>query len=202
MIYEALYILKEEVNSYLASQGLQEDVVLENIAFLDSESEAMQPVTDKVVLTLLNLNEEATLRNFPNNRVENNKVMIRNNKISLNLYILFSSNKTGYDISLKYLSKVLEFFQGKHIFTQSNTNFNHNDPTLATMGDFRYTLELYTPTFENLNYIWGTLGGRQLPSALYKMSLVVIERDVTLSEAPEISEITLNGYVSTTTDML
>jgi len=188
MIYEALYILTEELNSYLESVDLNKDVILDNIAFLDNEQDATQPMSDKVVLTLLNLNEEATLRNFPNNRVENNRQAYRNNKISLNLYILFSSNKNGYDQSLRYLSRVLEFFQGKNIFTQSNTNFSHSDPTLMALGDFRYTLELYTPTFENLNYIWGTLGGRQLPSALYKMSLVVIDRENTLQESPLITE--------------
>jgi hypothetical protein len=188
MIYEALYILVGELNSYLASQGLQEDVVLDNIAFVENEPDSNQPMTDKVILTLLNLNEEVTMRNLPNNRVQNNKVAYRNNKINLNLYILFSSNKTGYDISLKYLSRVLEFFQGKSIFTQANTNFDHSDPILSAMGDFRYTLELYTPTFENLNYIWGTLGGKQLPCALYKMSLVVIDREATLAESPQIME--------------
>lgn len=188
MIYEALHVLIGELNSYLSSQGLEEDVVLDNIAFVESEPDSTQPMTDKVVLTLLNLNEEVTMRNLPNNRIENNKVAYRNNKINLNLYILFSSNKTGYDIALKYLSRVLEFFQGKSVFTQANTNFDHSDPILGAMGDFRYTLELYTPTFENLNYIWGTLGGKQLPCALYKMSLVVIERDATLNESPQITE--------------
>jgi hypothetical protein len=188
MIYEALYILIGELNSYLSSQGLDEDVVLDNIAFVENESDSTQPMADKIVLTLLNLNEEVTMRNLPNNRVENNKVAYRNNKINLNLYILFSSNKTGYDISLKYLSRTLEFFQGKNVFTQANTNFDHSDPILSAMGDFRYTLELYTPTFENLNYIWGTLGGRQLPSALYKMSLVVIDRETTLNESSQITQ--------------
>lgn len=188
MIYEALYILIGELNSYLASQGLDEDVVLDNIAFVENESEATPSMANKVVLTLLNLNEEVTMRNLPNNRIESNKIAYRNNKINLNLYILFSSNKTGYDISLKYLSRILEFFQGKSVFTQANTNFEHSDPILSAMGDFRYTLELYTPTFENLNYIWGTLGGRQLPSALYKMSLVVIDREATLNESPKIIE--------------
>lgn len=188
MIYEALYILIGELNSYLLSQGLNEDVILDNIAFVENEQDSTQPMADKIVLTLLNLNEEVTMRNLPNNRVENNKVAYRNNKINLNLYILFSSNKTGYDSSLKYLSRILEFFQGKNVFTQANTNFDHSDPILSAMGDFRYTLELYTPTFENLNYIWGTLGGRQLPSALYKMSLVVIDRETTLNESSQITQ--------------
>jgi hypothetical protein len=196
MIYEALYILVGELNSYLASQGLNEDVILDNIAFVENESDSTEPMTDKVVLTLLNLNEEVTMRNLPNNRVESNKVVYRNNKINLNLYIIFSSNKTGYDISLKYLSRLLEFFQGKSVFTQSNTNFDHSDPILSSMGDFRYTLELYTPTFENLNYIWGTLGGKQRPSALYKMSLVVIDREKTLIESPQITQNTGNIIVT------
>jgi hypothetical protein len=198
MIYEALSILTQELNNYLGSLGEDPCVVLNNIAFLDNEQDpgGSESMSDRVVLTLLNLNEEAALRNFPNNRVENGRIAYRNNKISLNLYILFSSNRKMYDSSLRYLAHVLGFFQGKNVFTQDNSDYEQLDPTLAALGDFRYTLELYTPTFENLNYIWGTLGGKQLPSALYKMSLVVIDRDSTQHESGIITQTDANINVN------
>jgi hypothetical protein len=60
---------------------------------------------------------------------------------------------------------------------------------MANIDNFRFTIELYTPTFEELNYIWGTLGGKQLPSALYKVSMIQIERNIAQSEGPLISRI-------------
>ena len=49
---------------------------------------------------------------------------------------------------------------------------------------------LYTPTFEELNYVWGTLGGRQLPSVIYKIQLIEIDRNELLGTGKLITEIT------------
>lgn len=176
MIYEVLQIVTDEVNNYLFSQGLTRSVKMENIAFMDGESDAAQEMQDSVVLTLINLSEEPTLKNFPNTRTEASKVMYQHNKINLNLYLLFSSNRNTYAKSLKDISKIIEFFQGKHLFNQSNSNYDRNNIAMSAISEFRFTMELYTPTFEELNYIWGTLGGKQLLSALYKLSMIQIDR--------------------------
>jgi hypothetical protein len=65
---------------------------------------------------------------------------------------------------------------------------------MSNIDNFRFTVELYTPTFEELNFIWGTLGGRQLPSALYKVSMIQIERNISQSEGAIITEINENAY--------
>ena len=59
---------------------------------------------------------------------------------------------------------------------------------------FKFNLEIYTPTFDELNNIWGTLGGKQLPSVIYKVQLIEIERDKKLAESEVITHIggTLN----------
>jgi len=48
---------------------------------------------------------------------------------------------------------------------------------MLNVGDFRFIIDLYTPTFEELNFIWGTLGGKQYPSVIYKVTLLEIERN-------------------------
>ena len=35
-------------------------------------------------------------------------------------------------------------------------------------------MELYTMNFEQVNHLWSTLGGKYLPSVLYKMKMIVI----------------------------
>ena len=178
-MYEIMQIVTDEVNNYLFSEGLLKAVQLDNIAVIDQEAgDTDNDMSDCVVLTMLNMDEEKVLKNFPNTRVVGDKVSYQNNKINLNLYILFSANKSTYDLSLKYLSKVIEFFQGKRLFTQANSNYDRGDSTMELVTDFHFTVELYTPTFEELNYIWGTLGGKQYPSALYKLSMIEIERNV------------------------
>ncbi len=192
MIFEVIQIISEQVNNYLEEVGLEKSVVPENIAFLESRNEDSDStsIKDSVVLTLINLAEEATLKNFPNHTIDNTKTIYKNGIINLNLYILFSANRDIYVNSLMDISKIIEFFQGKKLFTQANTIYNRNSSAMSNVDNFRFTVELYTPTFEELNYIWGTLGGKQLPSALYKLSMIQIERNITQAEGQLIGEFT------------
>ncbi|MFD0861711.1 DUF4255 domain-containing protein [Sungkyunkwania multivorans] len=178
MIFEVLHILTKQVNDYLEAEGMQTPVVLDNIAFVDSH-EPNSPLKDAVALSLINIEEEVTLKNHFNRQVSNDSVTYKNPIIYLNLYLLFAANRDTYTISLRNISKISEFFQGKKVFTQNNTTYNRNDIDLSGISNFKFTVELYTPTFEEMNFVWSTLGGKQLPSLLYKLSLVEIERDVT-----------------------
>ena len=190
MIFEVIQIIAEQVNNYLDEIGLEKTVVAENIAFLESQNDVISGnLEDKVALTLINLDEEATLKNFPNHSVENAKTIYKNSIINLNLYLLFSANRTIYINSLNDISKIIAFFQGKKLFTQANTIYNRNNVAMANVDNFRFAVELYTPTFEELNYIWGTLGGKQLPSALYKVSMIQIERNIAQGEGQLISRV-------------
>lgn len=190
MIFEVIQIISEQVNNYLFEIGLDKTVVPENIAFLESQNETVaENLEDKVALTMINLDEESTLKNFPNHSVENSKTVYKNSVINLNLYLLFSANRTIYINSLNDISKIIEFFQGKKLFTQANTIYNRNNTAMSNIDNFRFTVELYTPTFEELNYIWGTLGGKQLPSALYKVSMIQIERNIAQGEGSLISQV-------------
>ncbi|MCP4969124.1 MAG: DUF4255 domain-containing protein, partial [Arcobacter sp.] len=56
----------------------------------------------KVVLSLLNLDEEIALKNNPNVTFENGETQYRNKPINLNLYILFSANRGIYKKSLTH----------------------------------------------------------------------------------------------------
>ncbi|SHF73545.1 DUF4255 domain-containing protein [Flavobacterium defluvii] len=190
MIYEVIQIIAEQVNNYLDEIGLEKSVVPENIAFLESHNDDMEnPLEDSVILTLINIDEESTLKNFPNHTVKNDKTIYQNSIINLNLYLLFSANRDKYINSLNDISKIIAFFQGKKLFTQANTIFNRNNVAMSNIDNFKFTVELYTPTFEELNYIWGTLGGKQLPSALYKVSMIQIERNIAQGEGQLISKV-------------
>lgn len=185
MIFEVLQVIKEEVNGYLDVNP----VTLENIANVDQEGESD---TNGVVLTLVNTQEESTLKNVSNHSINGSDVSYKNPKVNLNLYLLFSANNSAYTEALKSLSKVIQFFQGKKIFTQANTNYQRDDDEMKNLKNFKFRVDLYTPSFEELNFIWGTLGGKQYPSAIYKVSLIEIERDILIGKGAVISSIESN----------
>ena len=148
MIFEVIEILAQQVEEYTGK-----DVTLGNIALADS-SPPPSGVGDAIVLTLVNMNEENTMKNYVNNQNLGGLVLKKNPVLNLNLYLLFSVNKNVYKSALKDLSKIVEFFQGKKVFTQSNSTYNHLSAELAGIDNFKFHVELYTPSFEELNYIW------------------------------------------------
>ncbi|MCA1758747.1 MAG: DUF4255 domain-containing protein, partial [Bacteroidales bacterium] len=176
MIYETLQILKEQLENYFSEIGLGKIIALENIALWESGSDDATRVDDKVVISLLKLEEEVTLRNTPHYKLSDTKTEYKNPPVHLNLYLLVSANCDTYDKSLRSISKVIEFFQGKKVFTSANTVYNRTNVAFDVLEQFKFILELYTPTFEELNNVWGTLGGRQLPSVIYRVQLIQIER--------------------------
>ena len=191
MLFEVVQIITEDVNGYLNSNS----VSLDNIAsVVASEQGSNGDATTDIILTLLNLQEETTLKNTPNYSVTGTRVAYKNPIINLNLYILFSANNSKYDEALKNLSKIIEFFQGKKVFTQANTIYNRDNAAMSDISNFRFVVDLFTPSFEELNFVWGTLGGKQIPSVMYKVSLVEIERAALLSKGNLITEV--NGKLN------
>jgi hypothetical protein len=50
-------------------------------------------------------------------------------------------------------------------------------------------MELYTLTFEQINHLWGSLGGKQMPFVMYKLRLIALTDRTIVREVPLIEEI-------------
>lgn len=176
MIDIALKHIVQELNDYLLlveSFNLDPNdqlVVLGNIAMLESggTGNEMNPMDNKVILTLVNIEEDKILKNGPTFTVRDSTVHRHNPPVVLNLCLLFSANTKAYDIGLSYLSKIITFFQGKYVFTQQNS------PGLDPKID-KLILDIHSLNLEYLNHLWGVLGGRYYPSMLYKMRLLELQ---------------------------
>lgn len=190
MIYETLQILKEQLEEYLNAAGFGKNVVLDNIGLWDPNSQGNTSKIDKkVVITLLKIEEEATLKNSMSYKVVNDRTEYKNPPVNLNLYILISSNYDDYDNSLRSISKVIQFFQGKKVFTSGNTVYNRTNVSFENLDSFKFILDLYSLNFEELNYVWGTLGGKQLPAVIYRIQLIKIEEDKLLAASKVITQV-------------
>ncbi|HEV8081658.1 MAG TPA: DUF4255 domain-containing protein [Chitinophagaceae bacterium] len=190
MIDAALQLLRDELTSYLSSKDAA-TVVIDNIGLF--ETPAGSSLTDNIVITLVNVEEESTLKNQPAlKRPFINRAVYENAPVYLNLYVLFTCNYSGNDyiLALKRLSFVIRFLQSKNVFSSSSSvsggSINLDEDDLV---DLKFTMELYTLTFEQINHLWGSLGGRQMPFAMYKLRLVGITERALVREVPLIEEI-------------
>lgn len=171
MISKALSFIEEQTDLYL--QGLlgastQKYAVLGNIArIVDSGEGSETEDASGVIITLVNIEEDRISKN-PDGVYRNvDQVVKTNPKILVNLYVLFSVNLNTYTTALSRISNVIQCFQSTNYFTQAS--FPSLDPGIEKLH-----LELYTMNFEQVNHLWSTLGGKYLPSVLYKMRMVVI----------------------------
>lgn len=190
MIDAALQLLRDELTSYLSAKDAA-TVVIDNIGLF--ETPAGNSLTDNIVITLVNVEEESTLKNQPAlKRPFINSAIYENAPVYLNLYVLFTCNYSGNDyiLALKRLSFVIRFLQSKNVFSSASSvsggSINLDEDDLV---DLKFTMELYTLTFEQINHLWGSLGGRQIPFVMYKLRLVSITERALVREVPLIEEI-------------
>jgi len=193
MIDKALILLKTELAAYLISKGDNAaSVIIDNIGL--SETSAGNSLPDSMVITLVNIEEESTLKNqSPLKRFPLAAAQYENPPVYLNLFVLMTCNYSGegYLLALKRLSLVIQFLQSKNSFSSTiTTSGGSADPN--DKQELKFTMELYTLTFEQINYLWGSLGGRQVPFAMYKLRLIAISEHAMVREVPLIEEIETN----------
>ena len=192
MIDKALLLLKSELTAFLVSKGDNAaSVIVDNIGL--SETSNGTSLIDSIVISLVNIEEESTLKNqSPLRRFGMSSPIYENAPVYLNLYVLLTCNYfgDGYMLALRRLSLVIQFLQAKNSFSSASTMSGSTDPN--DIQDLRFTMELYTLTFEQINHLWGSLGGRQVPFAMYKLRLVAISEHAIVREVPLIEEIETN----------
>ncbi|WP_205504350.1 DUF4255 domain-containing protein [Rufibacter psychrotolerans] len=184
MISHALKILVSELNTFFEGiqPAVEDTVVLGNIATMESPTGTDNAeMRDKVVMTLVNLREEKTLKNSPYSFANSAtlKTEYFNPPVFVNLFVLFSATANKYEKALTYLSRLIRFFQTRNIFTHLNSNLAVTGEFMEydRLSEFKLIVDLYSPTFEELNHLWGTLGGKQYPSVLYLVRLLELKQE-------------------------
>ncbi len=185
MISKALTFIEDQVNLYfqgLIGPSTQKYAVLGNIAKIVDGNEDEE--SSGIIISLVNVEEDRISKNPDGIYRQIDKVIKTNPKILVNLYVLFSANISTYTTALSRISGVIQCFQSNNFFT--GDTFPSLDPEIEKLH-----LELYTMNFEQVNHLWSTLGGKYLPSVLYKMKLVTIADEDNQTEGGLITEIVM-----------
>ncbi len=194
MIAEALSFLASELNGYLNTRLVETSdprVKLGNVArALDGSLTNNASLEDKAIITLVNVEEDRS-SGIATHVKSAFTAKYKRPPILLNLYILCSVHKEVYEDSLAWLGHIVRFFQSQNTFTP--LTHPHLDPRIEKL-----VLELYTMNFEQVNHLWSTLGGKYLPSVLYKARQVSLDEDAVTSETALITEIRLDEQMMRT----
>lgn len=176
MIYETLSFLKNRIEGFLGSGGGEPVTILaqpwstgddnKNSAFLNT-------------ISLINIEEERVFKSSGRQfRTSQQGSFYTEPDVKLNLYILFSSFNKSYDESLKYISKIISFFQLQSVFDHSGDASLTDLKLQLDPGIQQLIIELYSPSFDQLNQIWASLSIGYLPSVIYKVRMLIVDGQV------------------------
>ena len=194
MIFETLKFLSEEVNKYLSlKMGVLAEPRLKigNVSLaLDTTLTGVNSLAGKAILSLVNVEEDKVAKQQENYARADSSAIYKNPPLYLNLYVLFSINKPEYDDCLQWLGHIMQFFQHQQVFTPiTHPNLDPKIPKVI--------VDLFSLNFEQVNHLWSTLGGKYLPSVLYKIRQISVDENLTISESGFIKTIQLNEKVKT-----
>jgi hypothetical protein len=187
MITQALTYIANQINLAFFTPNGSPRVILGNVAALN-DPDYNEP---NVLLSLINIEEEVLLRNPENYFKRDNSAVYKNPPKHFNITIMFGAYRTdpdreqSYTDAITYMQKVIGFFQRQYVFDPNNS------PDLPA-GIEKLVFELVNLNMEQLHHLWTMLGGKYIPSVVYKMRMVVIDEAFEELEAPLILQILID----------
>ena len=192
MIDVSLKFLSDEINQYLLQQPNlvigDMSLVLGNASrIFDTDTTNIEvSMANKAVMSLVNVEEDRMSRKTE--MVTKNAglgITYQQPPQLLNLYVLFVMNHKSQDAALRWLGAIIRFFQHQPVFTP----LTH--PALNS-GIEKLTVDMHTLNFEQSNQLWSMLGGKYLPSVLYKVRQVSVDENAIVGGGGFIRSITIN----------
>ncbi len=152
MIRDALTCMASELNNLGNSD--KNPAIVSGIKPLSGEHK------NQLLITLVNIEEELSLRNFA--QINNLAAPL----LHINLYVLISAhfNPANYAESLDSISRVISFFNQKPVFTPQNSNMPEKKIE-------KFTVEFCNLDVNKIALLWQTIGANYFPSVLYKVQL-------------------------------
>jgi hypothetical protein len=169
VIAAAMGLIARQLNEGLrrSLQMAEDPVVLSSL--VDSDGGVAPQATNKLALFLVNIERDLAFGSPGRVEGSGSRVGVKPPPVNLNLLLMFAANFDGakYPEALKLVAGTVAFFQARPVFDHQNS------PDLDR-GIDRLVLELETLSLTDLSSLWGILGGRYVPSVMYRARMISI----------------------------
>ena len=186
MLDVALNFLTAELNSYLVARGARkatDEIGKVEVGKLVDDAGKWAIKDDHIGAALIHIEEDRVMKShLPEAVVSGGKHVVLEPRLKLNLHVLFAAKFQRYEEGLRLLSLVLTYFQAHSIFAPDTY------PGLDSRIE-RLTVELQSLSYEQINQVWAFIGGKQLPSAIYKVRMIALQDTEPRAVQPPVSEI-------------
>jgi len=174
MIDSVLTFIANYVNSQLKlTFGLTEDKVIAS-SLINLDGTVTDNIENKVIISLINIEHETFAANTGQYQqaggTQYGKV---EQPVYLNLYLVFAANynSSNYIESLKMLSATIACIQANPAFDIKE--FPDLDPSTP-----RLSFEIHNLPINELSHIWNGIGAKYVPSIIYKVRMLTIQKSM------------------------
>jgi hypothetical protein len=167
VIDQALSLVVSRLNSHLSTRyGVQDELVALS-PLTDAEGKPAPDALNRLVMFVTNIAHDATPRG---GRARTSVQMVQSRAQHLDVYFMIASayEADTYMEGLKLISTALTFFQAYPVMTPQST------PDMP-VGLSQLSFEITNLKVEEMGQLWGNLGGRYVPSVMFKMRSVIID---------------------------
>ncbi|NVO21509.1 MAG: DUF4255 domain-containing protein [Bacteroidetes bacterium] len=168
MIDAVLTFLRDELSAFVLARTNSTAVEVK-LTKLVNEAGKYAFGEETIALSLINIEEDRVFKaQVPEYSYINGQHVKLEPELKFNLHLMVAANFNVYVQAWKAISLVLAFFQSHSAFSASEY------PALDS-GIDKLTVELESLNYEQLNQVWAYIGGKHLPSVIYKIRVVVIQ---------------------------
>jgi hypothetical protein len=179
MIDRAISQIATQLNEHLRGLlDIPEDIVV--VSNLLGPNGALAPNLDNRIVVFLTSIEKDTV---PRRSEHPSSALSGAKPLFLNLYVMVAANFTGanYPEGLKFLALVVGFFNRNQVLDHASA------PDLDDRLD-KLVLDIENTPPQVMSNIWGVLGGRYLPSVLYRVRMVPVGGDDVEGRVPRVTD--------------
>ena len=171
MFDEALKFLKDSLNEHLRlSRRYEEPTVAELSSLVKQDGE--EALTTRLGMVLVRIDEERMGHSrLSTHSTAEGGARSASPPVWVNLHLLLAARPAfaGYLEALTVLRVAMEFFQSNSVFTPDRF------PAMGEAGLEKLSVEMETLSHDAWNQLWGALGVKCLPSALYLIRHIPIQ---------------------------
>ena len=189
-MYTTLYLIKEYLkNCFQYKETGRNNLGYVNVSLAPIEKDGQKEGED-IVITLLRVEEETSRKpqnvfQYGIDAQDGKRKAIskkRNPDVCLNLYVLISSHAQIYETALAQISDV--------VYWMNSIDYEMNSDEISGK---HLRVELQSLTAEQHNSMWQTLGGKMVPSVVYKVRMVTISSEPSTQPVYQVSSLSLTG---------
>ncbi len=183
MINLAIQLLAEQLDQHLRRiYDLTEDtVVVSNL--LEVDGSVVPDINNKLVMFLANIEKDSVSVRPAGAQEWGERITQHNAALNFNLYVMMTANFAGnnYPEALKFLSSTISFFQRYPVF-------NHQTTPEMDKRIEKLVLDVENLSIQDLSNLWSSLGGKYMPSILYRVRMVTFDSDAVVGRQPVVTQ--------------